>query len=174
MSDLGDIAAARATSGHPPGTDRVWTVHDRGRQFGPHTEVELATLLASGNVSPTALIWRDGSPRWIPITNVVPVPARVPPPVASYATPYPPAYTAKNGNKIAAGVCGILLGCLGVHKFILGFTGAGLIMLLVSVLTCGWGAPVMAVIGIVEGIIYLTKSDAQFYQDYVVSRRSWF
>jgi hypothetical protein len=53
-------------------------------------------------------------------------------------------------------------------------TGAGIIMLLVSVLTCAWGAPVMAVIGIVEGIIYLTKSDAQFYQDYVVNRRSWF
>ena len=175
MSDRDDIAAAaHGAPGRPLGTDRVWTVHDRGQQFGPHTEVELASLLAAGNISHTALIWREGLPRWIPITNVVPLPASVSPPVPTYASTFPPAYAAQGGNKIAAGVCGILLGCLGVHKFILGFTGAGLVMLLVSVLTCGWGAPLMALFGIIEGIIYLTKSDAQFYQDYVVNRRSWF
>jgi hypothetical protein len=41
----------------------------------------------------------------------------------------------QTSNKIAAGVCGILLGSLGIHKFILGYTGAGLIMLLVTILT---------------------------------------
>jgi TM2 domain-containing membrane protein YozV len=38
-------------------------------------------------------------------------------------------------KKIAAGVCGILLGSLGIHKFILGYTTEGIIMLLVSILT---------------------------------------
>ncbi|MBW3539301.1 MAG: TM2 domain-containing protein [Planctomycetes bacterium] len=78
------------------------------------------------------------------------------------------------GNKVAAGLCGILLGPLGIHKFILGFTSAGLVMLLVSILTCGLGAIPMAIIGLVEGIIYLTKSDEDFYETYIVEKRSWF
>lgn len=77
-------------------------------------------------------------------------------------------------NKIAAGVCGILLGSLGIHKFILGMTGAGLTMLLVTVLTCGIGGMVMHVIGLIEGIIYLTKSDDEFVRTYVDGKKAWF
>ena len=77
-------------------------------------------------------------------------------------------------KKIAAGICGILLGALGVHKFILGLTTPGIIMLLVSVLTCGIAAFPMHVIGIIEGIIYLTQSDESFYQNYIVDKKGWF
>src|SRR5437764_798748 len=49
------------------------------------------------------------------------------------------------GNKLAAGLCGLLLGGLGIHKFILGLTTPGIIMLVVSVGTCGLGYPVMHV-----------------------------
>lgn len=77
-------------------------------------------------------------------------------------------------KKVAAGICGILLGTLGIHKFILGLTTPGLIMLLVSILTCGLGAPVMYIIGLVEGIIYLTKDDNDFYQTYGVEKKGWF
>jgi TM2 domain-containing membrane protein YozV len=78
------------------------------------------------------------------------------------------------GKKIAAGICGILLGALGIHKFILGLTTPGIIMLLVSILTCGFGAIVMAIIGLVEGIIYLTKTDEDFYRLYGVEQKGWF
>lgn len=77
-------------------------------------------------------------------------------------------------KKIPAGVCGILLGSLGVHKFILGYTTAGLIMLLVTLLTCGIGGPVMGVIGLIEGIIYLTKSDEDFVNTYITNQKPWF
>jgi TM2 domain-containing membrane protein YozV len=77
-------------------------------------------------------------------------------------------------KKVAAGVTGILLGALGVHKFILGYTTEGIIMLLVSVLTMGTLAWVMAVIGLIEGIIYLTKSDEEFVSIYVTARKGWF
>jgi TM2 domain-containing membrane protein YozV len=77
-------------------------------------------------------------------------------------------------KRIAAGICAILIGSLGVHKFILGMTKPGLIMLLVSILTCGIGAIPMSIIGLVEGIIYLTKSDADFYQTYIVDKKEWF
>jgi len=77
-------------------------------------------------------------------------------------------------KKIAAGVCGILLGGLGIHKFILGYTAEGIIMLLVSVLTCGIGWVVMHIIGLIEGIIYLTKSDEDFVNTYITNKRGWF
>ncbi len=78
------------------------------------------------------------------------------------------------GKKIAAGICGILLGGLGIHKFVLGLTTPGIIMLLVTLLTCGIGSIVTSIIGLIEGIIYLTKSDEDFYQDYAVNKKGWF
>lgn len=77
-------------------------------------------------------------------------------------------------NKIAAGICGILLGPFGIHKFILGYTTEGIIMLLGTILTCGLGATVTSVIGLVEGIIYLTKSDEEFVNTYIVNKKGWF
>lgn len=77
-------------------------------------------------------------------------------------------------KKIAAGVCGILLGALGIHKFILGYTTQGIIMLLVSILTIGLAAPIMGIIGLIEGILYLTKSDEDFSRTYIQSKKGWF
>ncbi|MGJ3244855.1 MAG: TM2 domain-containing protein [Elainellaceae cyanobacterium] len=77
-------------------------------------------------------------------------------------------------KKIAAGICGILLGFLGIHKFILGYQTEGLIMLLVSVLTCFIASPVIGIIGLVEGIIYLTKTDEEFVQTYINNKKGWF
>jgi TM2 domain-containing membrane protein YozV len=77
-------------------------------------------------------------------------------------------------KKVAAGICGILLGSLGIHKFILGYTTEGLIMLLTSVVSCGLLAIVPHVIGIVEGIIYLTKPDEEFVRSYIQTKKPWF
>jgi TM2 domain-containing membrane protein YozV len=77
-------------------------------------------------------------------------------------------------KKIPAGLCGILLGSLGAHKFIIGQTTPGLIMLLTTVLTCGVGSFIMHPIGLIEGIIYLTKTDAEFYRQYAVEKKGWF
>ena len=77
-------------------------------------------------------------------------------------------------KKIVAGICAIILGYLGVHKFILGYTKEGVIMLLVSVLSCGILATVMWVIGLIEGIMYLQKSDEEFVQTYIIGKKPWF
>ena len=77
-------------------------------------------------------------------------------------------------KKMPAGICGILLGSLGIHKFILGYTTEGVIMLLVSVLSCGLLAVVPHVIGIIEGIIYLTKQDEEFVRTYIQTKKGWF
>ncbi len=73
-------------------------------------------------------------------------------------------------KKIPAGICGILLGGLGVHKFILGYTKEGIIQLVISVVTCGLGS----IIGLIEGIIYLTKSDEEFVATYITNKKGWF
>jgi TM2 domain-containing membrane protein YozV len=79
-----------------------------------------------------------------------------------------------NSKKVSAGICGILIGALGVHKFILGYTTEAVIMLLVSFLTCGLAAPIMGIIGLIEGIMYLSKSDEEFYNIYLTNKKGWF
>jgi hypothetical protein len=52
-------------------------------------------------------------------------------------------------KKIIAGILGIVAGGFGIHKFILGYKKEGMIMLLVSVLSCFTLGAFMHVIGIV-------------------------
>jgi len=82
-----------------------------------------------------------------------------------------------DSNRLAAGLCGVLLGALGIHKFILGYTTEGIIMLVVAIVgaPCYFiGTAVMSIIGLIEGIIYLSKSDEDFYETYIANRRGWF
>ncbi|MEO0455482.1 MAG: TM2 domain-containing protein [Cyanobacteria bacterium P01_A01_bin.114] len=85
-----------------------------------------------------------------------------------------PGSTGGADKKIVAGICGIILGALGVHKFILGYTTEGIIMLLVSVLSCGFLSPVIGVIGLIEGIMYLVKTDDEFVSTYINGKKGWF
>jgi TM2 domain-containing membrane protein YozV len=76
-------------------------------------------------------------------------------------------------NKVKAGICGILLGAFGIHKFVLGYNQAGVIMLCITVLSCGYLGVFPAILGLIEGIIYLTKSDQDFVNTYVVAKKEW-
>lgn len=73
-------------------------------------------------------------------------------------------------KKIVAGILGILLGGLGIHKFYLGYTKEGIIQLVIGIFTCG----AAGIIGLIEGIIYLTKSDEDFVATYVNGKKGWF
>jgi TM2 domain-containing membrane protein YozV len=84
-------------------------------------------------------------------------------------------------NKVTAGVLAICLGFLGIHKFYLGFRKPGLVFLLVN--TIGFSVSwlmlcipnmVLGIIAVVEGIIYLTKTDEEFEELYVVQKKQWF
>jgi TM2 domain-containing membrane protein YozV len=77
-------------------------------------------------------------------------------------------------KKVAAGILGILIGGLGIHKFVLGYKTEGLIMLLGTLLTCGVAAIIFGPIGLVEGILYLIKSDEEFVRTYIQNKRGWF
>ena len=80
-------------------------------------------------------------------------------------------------SKMAAALLAFFLGGLGVHKFYLGYNRAGIIMLLVTVfgiILLGLPSFIIAGIAFIEGIIYMTKSDEDFYMTYVKNRREWF
>ena len=75
-------------------------------------------------------------------------------------------------SKIAAGIFGILLGALGIHKFYLGYVGAGIVHLVLTILIIT--SPISSIIGLIEGILYLVKSDEEFHDTYVANKRTWF
>jgi TM2 domain-containing membrane protein YozV/RNA polymerase subunit RPABC4/transcription elongation factor Spt4 len=81
-------------------------------------------------------------------------------------------------SKVAAGLLAIFLGSLGIHKFYLGYSTAGVIMLLLSLVagcvTFGVVTGIVATIALIEGILYLTKSDEEFDRLYVQGTRPWF
>jgi TM2 domain-containing membrane protein YozV len=91
-------------------------------------------------------------------------------------------------KKLIAGLLAIFLGSLGIHKFYLGMTRAGVIMLAATI--GGWILGVIgsliivgaiffliplavSILGLIEGILYLTKSDAEFEAKYVRGKQEW-
>ena len=80
----------------------------------------------------------------------------------------------EESKRILAGIFGILLGALGIHKFVLGYTKEGVILLAIALATCGIGGAITSIIGFVEGVIYLTKSDEEFIYIYQTNKKSWF
>ncbi len=67
-------------------------------------------------------------------------------------------YAGQQKSKLAAGLLGIFLGGLGVHNFYLGYTGKAVAQLLISLLSCGAGATITSIWGLIEGILILTGS----------------
>ncbi len=92
--------------------------------------------------------------------------------------PYAAQSVTSTKDHVAAGLLAIFLGGLGIHKFYLGYNTPGFIMLAVTVLgsvfTFGLAGGVVWVISIIEGILYLTKSQSEFEQIYVFGKREWF
>lgn len=76
----------------------------------------------------------------------------------------------QDSKKLLAGILGIVIGWTGAHRFVIGDTTGGVIRLVISLLTCGAGG----IIGLIEGIIYLTKSDADFQRIYIEEKKGWF
>jgi TM2 domain-containing membrane protein YozV len=151
-----------------------------GQQYGPVSAEQIRRWMSEGRVGAFTRMQTEGSPDWkacrdfpefAPDIQPPPLSSTPPPP---QGRPYDPVIAAKASNKIAAGILGILLGSLGIHKFVLGYNKAGLIMLLVSVLSCGFAAFPIHIIGIIEGVMYLTKTDEEFVRTYVDQQREWF
>ena len=87
-----------------------------------------------------------------------------------------------DNKKLIAGILAIVLGSLGIHKCNLGYNKEGIILLVASLIgyatSClGVGFFILmatGIVGLIEGIIYLTKSDEEFYNMYQEGEKPWF
>ena len=81
-----------------------------------------------------------------------------------------------SNKKLAAGLLAIFLGSFGVHKFVLGYWVPGMAILLVTVMAprSGLAGFCLGVVGLIEGVIYLTKTPEDFNAIYLQRARRWF
>lgn len=84
----------------------------------------------------------------------------------------------QESKRVLAGILAIILGWAGVHKFVLGYTTEGVTMLVLTIVltivSCGIFSGLIGLIGLIEGIIYLTKSDEEFIYTYQTNKKGWF
>ena len=147
-------------------------------------------MIASGQLGPDENVWCETMSNWATVAEVpelaaYAMPAALPQIQTNNLPPFGaanssravgfaagPDYQSFVGKKTGAGVVALLLGNLGIHKFMLGLKTGGLTMLILFCLVVP--IPVLAVISLIEGVIYLTKSDEQFYKDYAIDKKQWF
>ena len=87
-------------------------------------------------------------------------------------------------RKFIAVILAFLFGGYGAHKFFLGYTKEGLIMIAITFLSYSLGSLYGAlfmygilftfIVSITEGIIYLMKSSKEFTKTYITNKRGWF
>ena len=70
------------------------------------------------------------------------------------------AYPVQQKSRIAAGLLGIFLGVFGIHNFYLGRTGVAVVQLLMTLLSVGFLAVVVAIWSLIEGIMILAGSSS--------------
>ncbi|WP_435264232.1 TM2 domain-containing protein [Tenacibaculum sp. nBUS_03] len=84
----------------------------------------------------------------------------------------------KQNKRILAGILAIFLGGFGLHKFVLGYTKEGVttlvLTIILTIITCGILSGIMWLISFIEGVIYLTKSDEEFFEIYQQNQKEWF
>lgn len=139
---------------------------DRQLRADSITAISVALQRLSGITQPVSVEPRSDVSREAPTMSVVPAsrptaPPPPPPPAAQAVVRRPNEVTGdfSSRSRLAAGLLGIFLGGLGIHRFYLGYKGMGLLMLLVSLglgtLTGGVTCSVVHLWGLIEGIVIL-------------------
>ena len=175
---------------NPDPTGPLWYYTFRGQQqTAAIPESALINLIATGQVGADDHVWCETMATWDVVSRV--------PRLATFALPSTLAplgtgsqpgwpvthrtasaaadsleYQAFVGKKTGAGILALFVGCFGVHKFMLGLTTGGLTMLILCVLI--FPIPLLSMVSFIEAVIYLSKADDKFYQDYAVQKKQWF
>ncbi|CDN17305.1 MAG: hypothetical protein HRU34_20140 [Richelia sp.] len=81
-------------------------------------------------------------------------------------------------KQILSGYAAIIFGGFGIHKFILGYTAEGILTLMISIIggyfSYGFTFIIMQMIGLIEGMIYLSKNHEEFIHNYFMRKQGWF
>lgn len=186
-----EVSLAQAVNSGPPSRSMtpVWYYSVGSERFGPVTILELRSMVASLQLMPADLVWKEGLPDWSPVSDVQELSAVI---KQNPVSPTNQATTAAQNfcfacgsptdsraeicpkcgvrqhhvasgsekNRITAALLALFLGGIGVHHFYLGNTLAGVIYLLF----CWTFIP--ALVAFVEFIVFLCMSDASFAAKY--------
>jgi TM2 domain-containing membrane protein YozV len=68
-----------------------------------------------------------------------------------------------------AGLLAILMGWCGLHYFYIGKTSAGVLFLLIAILSCGILATITTIVSIIQGVLFFTSSQQEFESKWVNS-----
>lgn len=121
-----------------------------GRQYGPISADQLQQWIAQGRANAQTMAQVEGSTEWKPLASFPEFATQV------SAAAVPPLMQPPDLRKsrLVAGLLGVLLGGLGVHRFYLGYIGIGVAQIVVTFVTCGVGY----IWGLIEGILILVGS----------------
>jgi TM2 domain-containing membrane protein YozV len=151
-----------------------WYLFRDNQTHGPYAEEQIREWIRTGQVLPADKLCREGDQNWSSadmLPEFAGEAAKAPPPSpGAWRYAMSTAELSRDPaakDRATAGVLAILLGWLGIHHFYLGNTTIGIVYLLIALCSFGTIAPVL---GIVDGIIYLTKPEDQFQRNY----RNWF
>lgn len=75
-------------------------------------------------------------------------------------------------KRIISTLLAFFLGIWGFHKFYLGYTFQGIIMIAITITIIG--VFITIPISLIEAIIYLCHSDEEFHETYITNERTWF
>ncbi len=121
-----------------------------GRQYGPIGIDQLRQWIAEGRANAQTLAQVEGAADWKPLGTFSEFAGAFPPP--NIPPPLQPDDLRK--SKLVAGLLGIFIGYLGIHRFYLGYVGIGVAQIIVTICTCGIGS----IWGFIEGILILVGS----------------
>ena len=151
-----------------------WYIIYNGQRVGPMSSENLRAY----SLTPDSLVWREGMADWQAVYTIpelmevingmpaAPAPQSTP---GAYPPPAAPNYTKSDKDKTTAGILALLLGGLGIQYFYLGKTSAGLITILLSIVTCGF----WSVLTFIQGILILVMSDQEFNRKFVYTEKSF-
>lgn len=128
-----------------------------GSSVGPMTKEQIMSY----NVNPDTPVSKDGGP-WAPLYTY-------PELMQVYQSYSAAGRTVRDqevqSKKVLCGILAILVGSLGVQYFVLGKVAGGFITILLSLVTCG----LWSIVTLIQGIMMLVMSDADFERKYVQS-----
>lgn len=136
--------------------EKKWYIVYNGQQTGPMDKYELLKY----GLGLDSSVWCQGMADWSPAGTVPelvdligqsPVGSVPPPPVKS---------------KIVAGILALFLGAIGLQYFYIGKNTAGILCIIISLVTCG----LWQVVTFVQGILMLLMSDEEFNRKFLYSQ----
>ncbi|MGI6295241.1 MAG: TM2 domain-containing protein [Armatimonadota bacterium] len=144
-----------------------YVIAEDGSRYGPADIQQLSQWVTEGRVSASTVLEDETTGQKVAASSVLelaftpaaassgmpPMQQAAPPSNQPFqsSVPYQTGVAGANKSKTAAGILGILLGGLGIHRFYLGYTAIGIAQIVVTVITAGFGS----LWGFIEGILIL-------------------